>query len=83
MAPSKCKVIKWGTSSFGAAIMLRNPMQERGREMGVGFKKKKKKCREADGREREREGERGRERENGQMTRMGRKLRKDISGSLR
>lgn len=42
VAPSKCKVIKWGTSSFGAAIMLRNPMQERGREMGVGFKKKKK-----------------------------------------
>lgn len=40
MAPSKCKVIKWGTSSFGATIMLRNPMQERGRKMGVGFKKK-------------------------------------------
>lgn len=76
MAPSKCKVIKWGTSSFGAAIMLRNPMRERGREMGVGFKKKKKR-READGRERERE------RKNGQMTRVGRKLRKDISGSLR
>lgn len=63
VAPSKCKVIKWGTSSFGAAIMLRNPMQERGREMGVGFKKKKKKSAERQmgerGSEREREEERG------------------------
>lgn len=56
MAPSKCKVIKWGTSSFGAAIILRNPMQERGKEMVVGLKKKK--FREADGRGRQ--GERGR-----------------------